>query len=280
MQNLNIDFLEKLFENNKKRKYSFPNKKMSTKFVEDLFYILFTPDKKILNKISFFKKNYKILQKKLYSIFLELNIEEKNSEKLSQKFFKKIPHIYQTLIMDANAILEFDPAATVIEEIFLSYPGFFATALYRIAHQLWIQNIPIFPRLITEYAHSKTGVDIHASAEIGNSFVIDHGTGIVVGSSTKIGNNVKIYQGVTLGAIYVDKKLENKKRHPTIEDKVTIYAGGTILGGETVIGHDSILGGNVWVTRSIPPFSIVYQKSEIKMRNNNTPFPDSINFMI
>ncbi|WP_408870363.1 serine O-acetyltransferase [Blattabacterium cuenoti] len=183
------------------------------------------------------------------------------------------------MIIDANAIFKSDPAATVIEEIFLSYPGFFATALYRIAHQLWIQKIPIIPRLITEYAHSKTGVDIHASATIGKAFAIDHGTGIVIGSSTKIGDKVKIYQGVTLGAIYVDKKLANTKRHPTIEDKVTIYAGATVLGGETIIGHDSVLGGNVWLTKSIPPFSIVYQKNEIKMRNNS-PFPDPINFMI
>ncbi|WP_185851372.1 serine O-acetyltransferase [Blattabacterium cuenoti] len=275
----NKNFATKLFENNKKGKFFFPKKKISEKFVEDLFHILFTPDKNLLENVSFFKEKYKILQKKLGSIFLELNFEEKNAEKLSKIFFKEIPHIYQTLIMDANAILEFDPAATVIEEIFLSYPGFFATALYRIAHQFWIQKIPILPRIITEYAHSKTGVDIHASAKIGKAFVIDHGTGIVIGSSTKIGNKVKIYQGVTLGAIYVDKKLANQKRHPTIEDKVTIYAGATILGGETVIGHDSVLGGNVWVTRSIPPFSIVYQKSEIKMRNNS-PFPDPINFMI
>ncbi|WP_185870297.1 serine O-acetyltransferase [Blattabacterium cuenoti] len=275
----NSNFLIKLFENNKKSKSYFPNKKTSKKFVEDLFHILFTPDRNLLKDVFSFKENYKILQKKLYSILLELNIKEKNAEKISQIFFDKIPHIYHLLIIDANAILEFDPAATVLEEIFLSYPGFFATALYRMSHQLWIQKIPILPRLITEYAHSKTGIDIHASAEIGKAFVIDHGTGIVIGSSTKIGNQVKIYQGVTLGAIYVDKQLANKKRHPTIEDKVTIYAGATILGGETVIGHDSVLGGNVWVTRSIPPFSIVYQKSEIRMRNNS-PFPDPINFMI
>ncbi|WP_185860499.1 serine O-acetyltransferase [Blattabacterium cuenoti] len=273
-----LDFLTTIFENNK-NKNTYPDKIKSENFVKKLFHILFTPDHYILNNVVVFKKNYNKLQKLLYEIFIELNINEKNSDNLTKVFFKEIPNIYQTLIIDANAILKSDPAATVIEEIFLSYPGFFATALYRIAHQLWIQKIPIIPRLITEYAHSKTGVDIHASAKIGKAFSIDHGTGIVIGSSTKIGNKVKIYQGVTLGAIYVDKNLANIKRHPTIEDQVTIYAGATVLGGETVIGHDSVLGGNVWVTKSIPPFSIVYQKSEIKMRNNS-PFPDPINFMI
>lgn len=273
-----LDFLTTIFENNK-NKNIFPDKKKSENFVKELFHTLFTPDQNILNNVVFLKKNYEKLQKLLYSIFIELNINEKYSNNLTKIFFKEVPNIYKTLIIDANAILKSDPAATVIEEIFLSYPGFFATALYRIAHQLWIQKIPILPRLITEYAHSQTGVDIHASAKIGQAFAIDHGTGIVIGSSTEIGDKVKIYQGVTLGAIYVDKKLENIKRHPTIEDKVTIYAGATVLGGETIIGHDSVLGGNVWVTKSIPPFSIVYQKSEIKMRNNS-PFPDPINFMI
>ncbi|WP_341655378.1 serine O-acetyltransferase [Blattabacterium cuenoti] len=273
-----LDFLTTILENNKNKEI-YPNKNKSEIFVNKLFHTLFTPNQNVLNNIVFFQKEYKKLKRLLYEIFIELNINKKNSDNLTQIFFQKIPNIYQTLIIDANAILKSDPAATVIEEIFLSYPGFFATALYRIAHQLWIQKIPIIPRLITEYAHSKTGVDIHASATIGKAFAIDHGTGIVIGSSTKIGDKVKIYQGVTLGAIHVDKKLANTKRHPTIEDKVTIYAGATVLGGETIIGHDSVLGGNVWVTKSIPPFSIVYQKNEIKMRNNS-PFPDPINFMI
>ncbi|WP_185858315.1 serine O-acetyltransferase [Blattabacterium cuenoti] len=273
-----LSFLSTIFENNKNKKF-IPNKKKSENFVKKLFYLLFTPDKKLLNDIIYLENDYKKLQNILYEILIDLNIDSKNSINISKSFFSEIPNIYQTLIIDAHAILESDPAATVIEEIFLSYPGFFATALYRIAHQLHIQNIPIIPRLITEYAHSKTGVDIHASAKIGKAFAIDHGTGIVIGSSTNIGEKVKIYQGVTLGAIHVDKKLQNKKRHPTIEDKVTIYAGATILGGKTVVGHDSILGGNVWITRSIPPFSIVYQKNETKMRNN-IPLSNSINFTI
>ncbi|WP_185850783.1 serine O-acetyltransferase [Blattabacterium cuenoti] len=282
MNSTSSHFLKKLFQKNnqniKNGFYpSYLNKEKSEKFVDKLFNFLFIPEK--LEDFNSLKEIYNKLEIELYKILIELNFEEKKSKNISKIFFEKIPIIYQTLVVDAYAILDFDPASTVIEEIYLSYPGFFATALYRIAHELWMMKIPIFPRLITEYAHSRTGVDIHASAKIGKAFVIDHGTGIVIGSSTKIGNDVKIYQGVTLGAIYVDKKLANKKRHPTIEDKVTIYAGATILGGDTIVGHDSILGGNVWVTHSIPPFSIVYQKSEIRMRNNS-PFPDPINYMI
>lgn len=276
----NINILEIIFENNKKKNF-FPNKKKLEYFVDNLFKFFFTPDQYTLQSKIILKENYEHLQNILCEILIELNINigKKNYNSICKIFFNSLTDIYRTLIMDANSILNFDPAATVIEEIFLSYPGFFSTFIYRIAHQLWLQKIPVIPRLMTEYAHSKTGVDIHASAEIGKNFIIDHGTGIVIGSSAKLGNEVKIYQGVTLGAIHVDKKLMNKKRHPTIEDRVTIYAGATILGGETVIGHDSIIGGNVWITKSIPPFSIVYQKNEIKMRNNN-PFPDPINFMI
>ncbi|WP_185877172.1 serine O-acetyltransferase [Blattabacterium cuenoti] len=276
---INLKFPKTIFEENNKKNKKFPNKNKSKLFVEKLFHLLFTPDSSLLKNEIIFKENYKVLYKTLCSIFIELSLSKKNSEILSTVFFNQIPNIYHMLLIDANAILNSDPAANSIEEIFLTYPGFFATALYRIAHQLWIQKIPIIPRLITEYAHSKTGVDIHAAAKIGKAFSIDHGTGIVVGSSTNIGNRVKIYQGVTLGAIYVDKKLSNIKRHPTIEDKVTIYAGATILGGNTIIGHDSILGGNVWITRSVPPYSIVYQKNEIKMRNNNS-FINSIDFNI
>ncbi|WP_185876619.1 serine O-acetyltransferase [Blattabacterium cuenoti] len=275
-----LDFLDSIFKDNNKKKYLFPNKKKIEEFVNSLFNFLFIPNRNIKNIVSF-KNKYNQLKYFLHEIFLELNLSKKNSDESSKRFFQNISSIYQTLIIDANAILDSDPAATVLEEIFLSYPGFFATALYRIAHQLWIQKIPIIPRLITEYAHSKTGIDIHAAAEIGKAFAIDHGTGIVIGESAKIGKKVKIYQGVTLGAIYVDKKLSNQKRHPTIEDKVTIYSGATILGGNTIIGHDSIIGGNVWLTKSIPSFSIVYQKNEIKMKRNNPLLDhDPINFMI
>ncbi|WP_185868318.1 serine O-acetyltransferase [Blattabacterium cuenoti] len=272
-------FLKIVFENYKKKKITTFSKKKIEFLVEQLFYILFTPDKSLLTNQFILLKEYKTLRTLLKEIFEDLNLSKEISEKSLHDFFEEIPRIYRMLLIDANFILNSDPAAISIEEIFLSYPGFFATALYRIAHQLWNQNIPIIPRLITEYAHSKTGVDIHAGANIGKSFAIDHGTGIVIGSSTKIGDEVKLYQGVTLGAIYVDKKLSKVKRHPTIENKVTIYAGATILGGNTIIGHDSIIGGNVWITNSIPAFSVVYQRSNIKVKNKSI-YSNSIDFMI
>ena len=141
-------------------------------------------------------------------------------------------------------------------------------------------KVPIFPRIITEYAHQLTGIDIHPGATIGDSFFIDHGTGIVVGETTIIGDNVKLYQGVTLGALSVSKKLANTKRHPTIESDTVIYSGATILGGETVIGHHSIIGGNVWLTESVPPYSVVYHKSEVKVRNAKDFENEPINFVI
>jgi len=161
----------------------------------------------------------------------------------------------------------------------VAYPGFYATAVYRLSHQLHVQGIKTLPRLLSEYAHSKTGIDIHPGAEIGSSFFIDHGTGIVIGETTVIGDNVKIYQGVTLGALNVDKSHASSKRHPTIEDNVIIYSGATILGGDTVVGRQSVIGGNVWLTYSVPPFSVVYHKSEIKVRDNFN-MPDVLNFVI
>ncbi|MBC7868312.1 MAG: serine acetyltransferase, partial [Gloeobacteraceae cyanobacterium ES-bin-316] len=187
--------------------------------------------------------------------------------------------VYNALLKDAEAILQFDPAAESIEEVLVAYPGFYATAIYRLSNILWKQGVKILPRVFAEYAHSKTGIDIHPGAAIGSSFFIDHGTGIVIGETTIIGNNVKIYQGVTLGALSVNKHLAKSKRHPTIEDNVVIYSGATILGGETVIGKNSVIGGNVWLTNSVLPQSIVYHKSEVTIRDKN-PLPDVLNFVI
>jgi serine O-acetyltransferase len=172
------------------------------------------------------------------------------------------------LLDDANAFTKFDPASESVEEVILCYPGFFSIAVYRLAHVLYNLRVPILPRVMTEYAHSITGVDIHPGAQIGKCFFIDHGTGTVIGETTLIGDNVKIYQGVTLGALFVEKKMAKKKRHPTIEDNVIIYARSTILGGETVIGHDTVIGGNVWLTESVPPNSLVYQKHTAIVRNS------------
>jgi serine O-acetyltransferase len=183
------------------------------------------------------------------------------------RFFLDLPATYEKLLQDAKTMEQFDPAASSLEEVIVAYPGFYAIAVHRLAHQLVTLNIPILPRMISEYAHMQTGIDIHPGATIGSSFFIDHGTGIVVGETATIGNNVKIYQGVTLGALNVRKDQANVKRHPTIEDNVIVYSGTTILGGKTVIGHDSIIGGNVWLTESVLPYSVVYHKSEVHVRN-------------
>lgn len=191
---------------------------------------------------------------------------ESDVEKIAETFFQRLPQIYEKLWLDAEAIFQGDPAAESIEEVILAYPGFHATAVYRIANEFYRQSVPLFPRLLAEYAHSSTSIDIHPGAMIGERFCIDHGTGIVIGETTAIGSNVKIYQGVTLGALSVKKSLAETKRHPTIEDNVIIYSNATILGGQTVIGADSVIGGNVWLTQSIPPHSLVYHTSQIRIQ--------------
>ena len=153
------------------------------------------------------------------------------------------------------------------------HPGFTAITIFRFAHEIFELKIPILPRILTEYAHERTGIDIHPGAKIGRAFAIDHGTGIVIGETTNIGDNVKIYQGVTLGALSVEKHLARTKRHPTIKDNVVIYAQAVILGGDTTIGKNSIIGGNVWLTESVPEDSLVYHKSEVRLRNTSEPEP-------
>jgi serine O-acetyltransferase len=160
-----------------------------------------------------------------------------------------------------------DPAATTDFEVVRTYPGFYALAFYRLAHGLHELKIPIIPRILTEYAHSKTGIDIHPGAKIGKHFFMDHGTGIVIGETCEIGERVKIYQGVTLGALSVDKSMASTKRHPTIEDGVVIYSGATILGGETIVGANSIIGGNVWLTKSVPAQTKIYHQENVKVIN-------------
>jgi serine O-acetyltransferase len=189
-----------------------------------------------------------------------------SAELTAGKFMDSIPDIYEHLKKDAESIHEGDPASTGITEVIRSYPGFLAIAAYRLAHQFVQLNTPLIPRIITEHAHSKTGIDIHPHAKIGHSFCIDHGTGIVIGETTEIGNHVKLYQGVTLGALSVKKDMAKIKRHPTIQDRVVIYASSTILGGKTIIGHDSTIGGNVWITESVPPNSKIYYKPEAEFQ--------------
>lgn len=184
-------------------------------------------------------------------------------ENLASRFIDAIPQVYDELLQDVDCILSGDPAATSEYEVIRTYPGFYAIAFYRLARLMYLLDIPLAPRIVTEFAHSKTGIDIHPGADIAPSFFIDHGTGIVIGGTAIIGKNVKLYQGVTLGALSVSKDMANTKRHPTIEDNVVIYAGATILGGNTIVGHDSVIGGNVWLTDSVPPYSKIYHKSEL-----------------
>lgn len=212
---------------------------------------------------------YQELSKLLLPFVTVCEIETDATVESSLNFFlKKLPQIYQNLWQDAHAIYNEDPAAVNVKEVIMAYPGFYATAVHRIAHVFYQSRIPIFPRMLAEYAHDKTGIDIHPGATIGKSFVIDHGTGVVIGETCVIGDRVKIYQGVTLGALSVEKEMAQQKRHPTIEDDVVIYAGATILGGETCIGRHSVIGGNVWLTQSIPAYSVVYYKSDSQVRTS------------
>ncbi len=198
----------------------------------------------------------------LTCIAKELSYKEcqNSKEVIIEDFFNALIQIEENLTKDANYILKEDPAAKSLSEVIICYPGFYATATYRIAHFFYQKNIPLLPRILSEFAHSKTGIDIHPGAKIKAPFYIDHGTGIVIGETTEIGSFCKIYQGVTLGALSVAKNLEGVKRHPTIEEHCLIYANATILGGNTVLGKNSIIGGNVWLTESIPSQSQVFRK--------------------
>lgn len=254
---------------------------------------VWVPDKKAVEKVV--KTTFKLMfpfRGKLTDIRIEdpegslreqllIALDSLTNEKevIAQSFLESLQSLKKILLRDAEFILESDPAAKQLIEVIAVYPGFFAIFCYRIAHTLTRLSVPLVPRIITEYAHKNTGIDIHPGAIIGSPFSIDHGTGIVIGETTEIGNFVKLYQGVTLGALSVAKTKASKKRHPTIEDNVILYAGSTILGGETVVGRNCIIGGNVWLTESVAPFSVVYHKSEIIVRDHNK-FEEPINFII
>ena len=238
------------------------------KYAEDIdpINIRYTTGQKVNNIIAKLTKEiqksliYTLTQKKGSAEKIEDSHCFKLSEKTAIALVEEIPEIRRKLSLDTMAAFKGDPAAKSNEEVILSYPGLQAISVYRIANFLHKNGIPIIPRIMSEHVHGTTGIDIHPGATIGESFFIDHGTGVVIGESCIIGNNVKIYQGVTLGALSVKKELMNKKRHPTIEDDVTIYANATILGGNTVIGRKSIIGGNTWVTESVAPESIITQQ--------------------
>ena len=256
-------FLEKLDTQNHNFRSVLPPKLEVNHFAEGMFDFLFPINCQQPRKASV---QYVNLRDQLARLLDPLDVD---AEATSDEFFTALPGLHEALLEDARATLAFDPAATSLEEVITTYPGFYAITIHRLAHRLGQLGVSLLPRMLTEYAHGKTGIDMHPAAQIGHSFFIDHGTGLVVGATAIIGDNVKLYQGVTLGALQVEKALANTKRHPTIENDVIIYANATILGGETVVGHHSILGGNVWITRSVPPYSRVYHESKVNVRNKH-----------
>lgn len=272
------DFIDLLLKEREQLPY-FPGRVSAANFIHQIFSLLFicrTPNPCSKEELLIQYDQIKIELEQLIQATIKNNTQAVTH---TLRFMEALPSIYHCLREDADAIYTFDPAANSIMEVMATYPGFYAITVHRVAHQLWTQQLPYLPRLLSEVAHSETGIDIHPGATIGSAFAIDHGTGIVIGETSVIGNGVKIYQGVTLGAINVAKEYAQTKRHPTIEDNVVIYSGATILGGDTVIGHNSIIGGNVWITHSTPPSSVVYHKSEVKVKGKE-PFEEPINFVI
>ncbi|MBP7821351.1 MAG: serine acetyltransferase [Saprospiraceae bacterium] len=272
---MKTNFLLEIYKSNNENRAVYLNRQSAIAWINDLFSWLFCTDEQFCN-YHHFDRQMKILRIKLEELLQEVGFDKSD---FSTQFFEDIHLLHSDLCEDLSAVLEFDPAAQSRNEVLVAYPGFFAIAVYRIANYLWKHDVPILPRFIGEYAHSSTGIDIHPGAEIGKRFFIDHGTGVVIGETTHIGNDVKIYQGVTLGALSVSKDKAQKKRHPTIEDNVVIYANATILGGNTIIGKYALIGGNVWITNSIPPHSMVFHKSEIIVKSKEI-FPDALNFVI
>ena len=259
-------------------KNSLPKKK-AEHFIDNLYRLLFNLDATPCECEYEVAQRLKVKELEFSDIIYDYLKDNEIALKETLTFFNSIESIYLTLLRDAQAILDNDPAAQNLEEVYIAYPGFYAIVVHRFAHQLWLQNLKLLARVWSEFAHSKTGIDIHPGAKIGNNFCIDHGTGIVIGETCVIGNNVKIYQGVTLGALSVSKDKMNAVRHPRIGDNVVIYSGATILGGQTHIGHDSTIGGNVWLTESVEPFTVMYYKSEVITKQKNLS-PEPIFFHI
>ena len=270
-------FLEKLYSSHRACP-TCPSPTEVAIFFNDLLGTLFAEYTQLdFKSLDYFRQHMEALRTELDRI-IRFNPHRGKADvgAIAGQFFDALPQIFDKLNEDVVAMYEGDPAAKSRSEVIQTYPGFYAIAAYRIAHQLHILGVKGIPRVITEHAHSKTGIDIHPSATIGNHFCIDHGTGVVIGETAVIGSHVKIYQGVTLGALSVSKDDALKKRHPTLEDHVVVYAGATILGGDTVIGHHSVVGGNVWLTRSVPPNSKIYYQA--KMYNGETEETDIVIF--
>lgn len=265
------DFIKVLFQRNSACFSGFPDKGAAEGFIDELYTVLFLPNDIDHKCEAQLREQFASLQTRFAQLLQDVIPDRNKAVSTAAHYFEALPEIYAALIKDAEALLSSDPAARSLEEVMAAYPGFYATAVYRLSHWLYENEVPVIPRLFSEHAHSKTGIDIHPGAVIGECFSIDHGTGVVIGETTLIGRHVKIYQGVTLGALSVAKELATTKRHPTIEDNVVIYSGATILGGATIIGKDSVIGGNVWLTYSVPNNSVVYHRSEIGVKDLSAP---------
>ncbi len=267
------ELAQTLFENRYKNSKVYFNTKKIHQFGKSFLELLYPQlSNEHFKSYSEIENRLRFLKIQLCEILTNIELKRKNyivnKERICKKFLQTMPEIQELIDLDAKAIYKGDPAAVSVDEVITCYPGFKAIAIYRIAHQFYTLKIPILPRILSEYAHQITGIDIHPGAQIGRHFFIDHGTGVVIGETCNIGENVKIYQGVTLGALSVAKSNRNKKRHPTIEDGAVIYSNATVLGGDTIIGKNAIIGGNTWVTKSVPANSIVYNKNEIKLRTS------------
>ncbi len=252
--------IQKIISNKNRPHLNFDLKYKTEKFTNNLFYTLFDATACVSSNIGQLKNDFKEIYR------LACLIKDGTCETIWNNFLHELPALLENLNLDAHELMNNDPAANSVEEVYLAYPGFYAIAIYRFSHALLLLDTPLIPRLMSEYAHSKTGTDIHPGATIGKSFFIDHATGTVIGETCIIKNHVKIYQGVTLGALQVEKSMKYTKRHPTVEDHVTIYANATILGGDTIIGENCTIGGNVWITKSIPKNSIVYHTHETTLK--------------
>lgn len=257
------EIIKKIIQHKKQPNLRYRLKEKTEVFTNHLFYTLFDIETQVADNLVSLELEFS----KLVDLACWENCESCSA--VWSRYLEKLPQILELLNLDAEAIVSCDPATNSIEEVYMAYPGFYAIAIYRLAHELYKEGFPLVPRLMVEYAHRQTGVDIHPGAQIGKSFFIDHATGVVIGETAIIKDHVKIYQGVTLGGLFVAKHLQKTKRHPTIENNVTIYANATILGGETVIGENTIIGGNAWITASVPPNSKVYHSPSITIKTDS-----------
>lgn len=266
----NKDFIQSLYRHHNTIQAHLPDKELSQQFIDHLYNFLFIPRQGINSKEHEIEKTLHALKNHLSTLIYEVTHDVPAAQEAAEKFFSELPGLYEELLNDAKAFIANDPAALNLAEVLNAYPGFYAISVYRMANSLWKQHIKILPRVFAEYAHSKTGIDIHPGATIGQEFFIDHGTGVVIGETAVIGNKVKVYQGVTVGAFNSEKNKHAERRHPKIEDNVILYSGATVLGGDTVIGRDSIIGANVWLTHSLPQASLVFHKSEVVRRDKDS----------